>query len=245
MCWRGTDIQTAVATAGGIPPLLALMSSSSSHAKEATIGAIVQLANKSRSNQDAISRAGGIPMLVGALSTAGSIGVSGMSMGRCIMRTGRGCRCRHHPRALRYALALHNDAAVISLGKAARQVQGALPVGAGRAWCPAPAAGRPPPQGDLRRICNVCRGDCTDLPRHPFYHQLCPRCAELNWAKRQQTADLSGHVAVVTGGASGIGNGGDGPLATLVAAIGADIDIGVEGGVNVDVDMGAATSRST
>lgn len=47
----------------------------------------------------------------------------------------------------------------------------------------APAAGRPPPQGDLRRICNVCRGDCTDLPRHPFYHQLCPRCGDFNWEK--------------------------------------------------------------
>ena len=44
-----------------------------------------------------------------------------------------------------------------------------------------------PPKGDLRRICNVCRGDCTSLPRHPFYHQLCPRCGDFNYEKRLQT----------------------------------------------------------
>jgi len=64
---------------------------------------------------------------------------------------------------------------------------------------------RLPPPGDFRRICNVCRGDCTHQARHDFYHQLCLRCAELNWTKRQQTADLRGHVALVTGGRVRIG----------------------------------------
>ena len=62
-----------------------------------------------------------------------------------------------------------------------------------------------PPQGDLRRICNVCRGDCTELPRHPFYHQLCPRCGDFNYEKRQQSADMRGMVCVVTGGRVRIG----------------------------------------
>lgn len=39
--------------------------------KENSILAIVQLANKSRSNQNAIAEAGGIPLLVAALSTVG------------------------------------------------------------------------------------------------------------------------------------------------------------------------------
>ena len=47
-----------------------------------------------------------------------------------------------------------------------------------------------PPRGDFRLHCNVCRGDYVE--RHPFYHQLCPRCAEHNWAKRQQSADCRG-----------------------------------------------------
>jgi hypothetical protein len=71
---------------------------------------------------------------------------------------------------------------------------------------------RLPPPGDFRRICNVCRGDCTHQARHDFYHQLCLRCAELNWSKRQQTADLRGHVALVTGGRVRIGYGAIGPL---------------------------------
>ena len=70
---------------------------------------------------------------------------------------------------------------------------------------PVPPPTRLPPQGDLRRICNVCRGDYTSLPRHPFYHQLCPRCGDLNWEKRLQSADMHGMVAVVTGGRVRIG----------------------------------------
>lgn len=49
----------------------------------------------------------------------------------------------------------------------------------------------------------MCRGEYVD--QHHFYHQLCPRCAELNWEKRQQTSDMSGMVCVVTGGRVRIG----------------------------------------
>src|SRR5262249_42098691 len=40
---------------------------------------------------------------------------------------------------------------------------------------------------------------------HPFYDSLCPECAELNWSKRGQECDLSGRVALVTGGRVKIG----------------------------------------
>jgi NAD(P)-dependent dehydrogenase (short-subunit alcohol dehydrogenase family) len=46
--------------------------------------------------------------------------------------------------------------------------------------------------------CYVCKRPFTEL--HHFYDSLCPACAALNFAKRHQTADLSGRTALVTGG---------------------------------------------
>lgn len=40
---------------------------------------------------------------------------------------------------------------------------------------------------------------------HSFYHRLCPECATLQLSKREQRADLRGHVAVVTGGRIKVG----------------------------------------
>lgn len=40
---------------------------------------------------------------------------------------------------------------------------------------------------------------------HSFYHRLCPGCAALHFAKREQRADLKGRVAVVTGGRIKVG----------------------------------------
>lgn len=59
------------------------------------------------------------------------------------------------------------------------------------------------PKADFRYTCNMCRGPYMD--QHHFYHQLCPRCAEMNWDKRNQTADMTGMVCVVTGGRVRIG----------------------------------------
>ena len=53
------------------------------------------------------------------------------------------------------------------------------------------------------RNCYVCKADFHEL--HPFYDAMCPRCAALNWEKRNQTADLRGRVAIVTGGRVKIG----------------------------------------
>lgn len=42
---------------------------------------------------------------------------------------------------------------------------------------------------------------------HFFYDQLCPECAVLNWRKRNQSADLTGRVILLTGSRVKIGYG--------------------------------------
>ena len=51
--------------------------------------------------------------------------------------------------------------------------------------------------------CYVCKQDYSAL--HHFYDQLCPACAELNYRKRTELADLRGRVALLTGGRVKIG----------------------------------------
>ena len=51
--------------------------------------------------------------------------------------------------------------------------------------------------------CYICKSDYTTL--HHFYDQLCPSCAELNFRKRTELADLRGRVALLTGGRVKIG----------------------------------------
>jgi NAD(P)-dependent dehydrogenase (short-subunit alcohol dehydrogenase family) len=51
--------------------------------------------------------------------------------------------------------------------------------------------------------CYVCKQPYTRL--HPFYDQMCPECGEFNFAKRTETADLTGRVAILTGGRVKIG----------------------------------------
>jgi NAD(P)-dependent dehydrogenase (short-subunit alcohol dehydrogenase family) len=51
--------------------------------------------------------------------------------------------------------------------------------------------------------CYICKKDYSQI--HHFYDQLCPKCAELNWLKRTETADLRGRVALLTGGRVKIG----------------------------------------
>ena len=51
--------------------------------------------------------------------------------------------------------------------------------------------------------CYVCKQDYRTI--HHFYDQLCPACAELNFFKRTETADLRGRVALLTGGRVKIG----------------------------------------
>lgn len=51
--------------------------------------------------------------------------------------------------------------------------------------------------------CYICKKDFSTL--HHFYDQLCPSCAEFNFAKRTESADLRGRVALLTGGRVKIG----------------------------------------
>jgi NAD(P)-dependent dehydrogenase (short-subunit alcohol dehydrogenase family) len=51
--------------------------------------------------------------------------------------------------------------------------------------------------------CYVCKQLYDAV--HPFYDQLCPACGDFNYAKRTETADLTGRVALLTGGRVKIG----------------------------------------
>src|SRR5688572_21602354 len=64
-------------------------------------------------------------------------------------------------------------------------------------------ADTPGPDTGERQHCYVCKQDFTVI--HHFYDQLCPACAEFNYFKRTELADLSGRVALLTGGRVKIG----------------------------------------
>ena len=51
--------------------------------------------------------------------------------------------------------------------------------------------------------CYVCKQKYSRI--HHFYDQLCPECADFNFAKRTELADLRGRVALLTGGRVKIG----------------------------------------
>ncbi|KAG1647440.1 hypothetical protein GQR58_030591 [Nymphon striatum] len=53
------------------------------------------------------------------------------------------------------------------------------------------------------RNCYVCKTEFTKL--HHFYDTMCSDCGDFNYAKRFQTADLKGQVAVITGSRLKIG----------------------------------------
>jgi len=53
------------------------------------------------------------------------------------------------------------------------------------------------------RKCYVCKRPFSTL--HHFYDQMCGACGDRNWDKRNQTADLRGRVAVLTGARVKIG----------------------------------------
>lgn len=53
------------------------------------------------------------------------------------------------------------------------------------------------------QACYVCKAPYRQV--HFFYDSMCPACAELNYVKRFQTADLRGRVALITGARVKIG----------------------------------------
>jgi len=65
-----------------------------------------------------------------------------------------------------------------------------------------------PDDPDFREVaepqnCYICKQDYSKI--HHFYDQLCPACADLNFFKRTESADLRGRVALLTGGRVKIG----------------------------------------
>lgn len=56
------------------------------------------------------------------------------------------------------------------------------------------------PVGSFRRYCACCKRPYELM--HSFYHQLCSPCADINLAKRAQSAAMNGMVVIVTGGES-------------------------------------------
>jgi NAD(P)-dependent dehydrogenase (short-subunit alcohol dehydrogenase family) len=74
-----------------------------------------------------------------------------------------------------------------------------------RAFQPRDVAGDEPERREAvePQHCYACKQKYTEV--HHFYDQLCPPCAELNFAKRTERADLHGRVALLTGGRVKIG----------------------------------------
>lgn len=68
---------------------------------------------------------------------------------------------------------------------------------------PSEARGVDPAELREARKCYVCKAEFRTL--HFFYDSMCPACADLNWQKRNQAADLRGRVALVTGARVKIG----------------------------------------
>jgi NAD(P)-dependent dehydrogenase (short-subunit alcohol dehydrogenase family) len=62
---------------------------------------------------------------------------------------------------------------------------------------------RPKTESKELQHCYVCKQKYPVI--HHFYDQLCPSCAELNFHKRTELADLTGRVALLTGGRVKIG----------------------------------------
>jgi NAD(P)-dependent dehydrogenase (short-subunit alcohol dehydrogenase family) len=90
------------------------------------------------------------------------------------------------------------DGAAAAGGAAAAPIDAADAAAAGTAAAPA----EPRVVRDERN-CYVCKTTFTAL--HHFYDSMCQRCGDFNYGKRQQTADLRGRVAVVTGARVKIG----------------------------------------
>jgi len=59
------------------------------------------------------------------------------------------------------------------------------------------------PKFHQERNCYVCKQPFAKM--HRYYDSMCESCGEFNYAKREQTADLNGHYALITGARVKIG----------------------------------------
>jgi NAD(P)-dependent dehydrogenase (short-subunit alcohol dehydrogenase family) len=72
-------------------------------------------------------------------------------------------------------------------------------------WVEPPKIGGPEDRPELHQelTCYVCKQPFVKM--HRYYDSMCDACGDFNYAKREQTADLSGHYALVTGARVKIG----------------------------------------
>jgi NAD(P)-dependent dehydrogenase (short-subunit alcohol dehydrogenase family) len=72
-------------------------------------------------------------------------------------------------------------------------------------WLPPPEAEEPGEQATLKqeRTCYICKQSFVKV--HRYYDAMCEACGDFNYAKREQTADLTGQYALVTGARVKIG----------------------------------------
>ena len=77
-------------------------------------------------------------------------------------------------------------------------------------WLPPPSEAEAAPLSlatqpalNQARNCYVCKAEYTSP--HRYYDSMCVPCGDFNYAKREQSADLSGHYALVTGARVKIG----------------------------------------
>ena len=72
-------------------------------------------------------------------------------------------------------------------------------------WLERPKPDGPDDRFEFRseRTCYVCKKPFTKM--HRYYDSMCDACGDFNYAKREQSADLSGHYALVTGARVKIG----------------------------------------
>jgi NAD(P)-dependent dehydrogenase (short-subunit alcohol dehydrogenase family) len=68
---------------------------------------------------------------------------------------------------------------------------------------PKPADLSDRPELHQERSCYVCKQPFAKM--HRYYDSMCDECGDFNYAKREQTADLTGHYALVTGARVKIG----------------------------------------
>jgi NAD(P)-dependent dehydrogenase (short-subunit alcohol dehydrogenase family) len=59
------------------------------------------------------------------------------------------------------------------------------------------------PEFHQKRNCYVCKRSFAKM--HRYYDSMCEECGEFNYAKREQTANLEGHYALITGARVKIG----------------------------------------
>lgn len=96
------------------------------------------------------------------------------------------------------------EASNASTAAAASSEQAAASMGDASSPAPPPDAACPSSTRlHYPRACYTCKSRFLEL--HHFYDTLCPPCAELNWRKRHQSADLRGRIALVTGARVKIG----------------------------------------